>query len=85
MSLHGYAEWQHTLSATGLDIDASFVGVDAWSSLGGLQPGRSGGLFGVGFDAWAGRDARLSFGYDQRFGPRGDDRMLSLRYVKGFR
>ncbi len=83
-SVHGYAEWQHTLSAQGLDIDASFVGVDAWSALRGLQPGRSGGLFGIGIDAWAGRDARVNFGYDQRFGPRGDDRMLSMRYVKGF-
>ncbi|MCD9030176.1 S8 family serine peptidase [Luteimonas sp. Y-2-2-4F] len=84
-TLRGYAEWQHTLSAEGLDLDASFVGADAWSSLGGLQPGRSGGLFGLGIDAWAGRDATLSFGYDQRFGPRGEDRMLSLRYARGFR
>ncbi|NZA25248.1 autotransporter domain-containing protein, partial [Luteimonas sp. SJ-92] len=29
LDLRGYAEWQHTLSADGLQIDASFVGVDA--------------------------------------------------------
>ncbi|WP_149193751.1 S8 family serine peptidase [Luteimonas suaedae] len=84
LTLRGYAEWQHTLGASGLDIDASFVGADAWSPLAGLQPGRSGGLFGLGLDAWVGRNAVMTFGYDQRFGPRGDARMVSLRYALGF-
>ncbi|MDH5824813.1 S8 family serine peptidase [Luteimonas sp. RD2P54] len=84
LDLRGYAEWQHTLSADGLEVDASFVGVDAWSPLAGLQPARSGGLAGVAVDAWLSRDASLSFGYDQRFGPRGDARAVSLRYALGF-
>ncbi|WP_457395795.1 autotransporter outer membrane beta-barrel domain-containing protein, partial [Roseateles sp. P5_E1] len=45
-SLRGYAEWQQLLSSDGLTQDASFVGVDAWAPLAGLQPARSGGLFG---------------------------------------
>ncbi|NZA26075.1 S8 family serine peptidase [Luteimonas sp. SJ-92] len=84
LTLHGYAEWQHTLGASGLDFDASFVGADAWSPLGGLQPGRSGGLFGLGLEAWAGRRGVVTLGWDQRFGPRGDARMVSLRYALGF-
>jgi autotransporter-associated beta strand protein len=84
LELYGYAEWQQTLSANGLDIDARFVGVDASAPLSGLQPARSGGLYGIGFDAWLSRDAKLGFGYDQQFGPRGDVRMVSLRYMLGF-
>ncbi|MDH5823433.1 S8 family serine peptidase [Luteimonas sp. RD2P54] len=84
LTLHGYAEWQHTLGASGLDVDAAFTGADAWSSLGGLQPGRSGGLFGLGLDAWVGRSGLVTLGWDQRFGPRGDARMVSLRYALGF-
>lgn len=84
LSLRGYAEWQHTLSASGLDVEAGFTGVDAWSPLMGLQPGRSGGLFGFGLDAPVGRSGLVALGFDQRFGPRGDDRMVSLRYALGF-
>ena len=84
LSLHGYAEWQHTLSANGLDVEAGFTGADAWSPLLGLQPARSGGLFGLGLDAPVGRSGMVSFGFDQRFGPRGDARMVSLRYALGF-
>jgi autotransporter-associated beta strand protein len=79
-----YAEWQQTVSSSGLSIDASFVGIDAWSSLSGLQPSRSGGLFGISVDSWLSRNARLSFGYDQRFGPRGEARMVSATLRTGF-
>ena len=84
LNLHGYAEWQHTLSANGLDVQAGFTGADAWSPLLGLQPARSGGLFGLGLDAPVGRSGVVTFGFDQRFGPRGDARMVSLRYALGF-
>lgn len=84
LHLHGYAEWQRTLSADGLDVAAGFTGADAWSPLLGLQPGRSGGLFGLGLDAAVGRGGVVTLGYDQRFGPRGDARMVSLRYALGF-
>ncbi|WP_421569808.1 S8 family peptidase [Stenotrophomonas sp. PD6] len=83
-SLRGYAEWQQMLSSDGLAFDASFVGVDAWAPVAGLQPTRSGGLFGVSLQTWLTRNAQLSFGYDQRFGPRGDLSQLALRYAAAF-
>jgi autotransporter-associated beta strand protein len=83
-SLRGYAEWQQMLSSDGLAFDASFVGVDAWAPIAGLQPTRSGGLFGVSLQTWLTRNAQLSFGYDQRFGPRGDLSQLALRYAAAF-
>ncbi|CTP89312.1 autotransporter serine protease [Xanthomonas translucens pv. poae] len=82
-SLQGYAEWQQTLAAQGLQRQASFVGVDAWAPLVDLQPARSGGLFGASLDRRWGSSA-LGAGYDRRFGPRGDDHALSLRYRLGF-
>ncbi|GGK02912.1 autotransporter serine protease [Luteimonas terricola] len=84
LDLHGYGEWQQTLSARGFDVQASFVGVDAWAPMAGNDALRSGGVFGVGVQAGVGRNAVLGFGYDQRFGPRGDERMASLRYAVGF-
>ena len=63
---------------------ASFVGVDAWAPLAGLQPARSGGLFGVSVESWLSRNTRVSFGYDQRVGPRGDLHQVALRYVSAF-
>ena len=83
-SLRGYAEWQQLLSSQGMDADASFVGVDAWAPMAGLQPTRSGGLFGVSVESWLSRNTRLAFGYDQRFGPRGDLRQVALRYSAAF-
>lgn len=83
-SFGGYAEWQQILSSDGLGFDASFVGVDAWAPLAGLQPTRSGGLFGVSVSSWLTRQSQLSFGYDQRFGPRGDLRQVGLRYSAVF-
>ncbi|WP_282248433.1 hypothetical protein, partial [Stenotrophomonas sp. PS02300] len=83
-SLRGYAEWQQTLSSDGLAFDASFVGVDAWAPVAGLQPARSGGLFGLSVQSWLTRNSQLSFGYDQRFGPRGDLSQVALRYSVAF-
>jgi len=83
-SLRGYAEWQQRLSSTGLAQDASFVGVDAWAPLAGLQPARSGGLFGLSVESWLTRNSRVAFGYDQRFGPRGDLSQVALRYSAAF-
>lgn len=83
-TLRGYAEWQQMLSNDGLAVDASFVGVDAWAPLAGLQPARSGGLFGVSVASMLSRNSQLSFGYDQRFGPRGDLSQLALRYSAAF-
>lgn len=82
--LHGYGEWQQTLASSGFDVQASFTGVDAWAPLAGQSPALSGGVFGVGAQAWVGRNALLGLGYDQRFGPRGDERLVSLRYSLGF-
>src|SRR5690606_24495192 len=84
LSVHGYAEWQQALAADGLEAQAGFVGADAWAPLTGLQPARSGGLYGLGVSAWLSRNSMLGVGYDQRFGPRGDARMVSMRYVLGF-
>ena len=82
--MSGYAEWQQTLASDGLALAASFVGVDAWTPLQGLQPQRSGGLAGFSIDTWLSRNSRLGLGYDQRFGPRGNDALASLRYWYGF-
>lgn len=84
IQLGGYAEWQQALSSDGLMLDASFVGVDAWAPLRGMQPARSGGLFGITAAAPLGQQSQLRFGYDQRVGERGDDRALSLRYSADF-
>lgn len=84
LAVNGYAEWQQAVSSGGLSLRTGFTGVDAWAPLDGLQPARSGGLFGVSVDTWLTRNARLSWGYDQRFGPRGDNRQLSLRLQQAF-
>ncbi len=80
----GYAEWQQALGGSGLTLDAGFVGVDAWAPLAGLQPSRSGGLLGMSMSAWLSRNAKLSLGYDQRFGPRGDNQQVSVRFLQEF-
>ncbi|UZB14328.1 autotransporter domain-containing protein [Xanthomonas phaseoli pv. phaseoli] len=84
LQLGGYAEWQQALSSDGLTLEASFVGVDAWAPLRGMQPARSGGLFGITAAAPVGPQSQLRFGYDQRVGERGDDRALSLKYSADF-
>lgn len=49
-----------------------------------FEPARSGGLFGVSVQSWLGRNSQLSFGYDQRFGPRGDLSQVALRFNTAF-
>ncbi|WP_372013921.1 S8 family serine peptidase [Pseudoxanthomonas sp. 10H] len=82
--LDGYVEWQQTLASEGLALSASFVGVEAWSPLAASNPALSGGMFGLSASAWLTPASSLSLGYDQRFGPRGDASMVSLRYAFGF-
>ncbi|MFT4256015.1 MAG: S8 family serine peptidase [Pseudoxanthomonas sp.] len=82
--LHGFVEWQQSLSERGLLIDASFTGVESWSPLQGEGYSRSSGLFGFGADARLGRNARLSFGYDQRVGSLFDDRQWTAKLRYGF-
>src|SRR5690606_28478246 len=82
--LHAWSEWQQTLQADGFDMQASFTGIDSWSALPLADAAKSGGMFGLGLDAWLGRNAQLSLAFDQRFGPRGSERMGSVRYVLGF-
>ena len=84
LGLHGHVEWQHVLAAGGLEVEASFTGIDSWSPLPGLGAERDGGLFGVGMEARLSDGALLTLGLDQRFGPRGAERMASLRYAIGF-
>ncbi|WP_457021148.1 S8 family serine peptidase [Luteimonas sp. A611] len=82
--LHAWSEWQQTLQASGFDMQASFTGIDSWSPLPLAGAAKSGGLLGVGIDTWLGHNAQLSLACDQRFGPRGNERMGSVRYVLGF-
>lgn len=82
--LHAYSEWQQVLDADGFDVAASFVGIDSWAPLPLAAAAKSGGMFGIGIEAGLGRNAALSLGFDQRFGPRGDERMGSVRYAFGF-
>ncbi|MGJ4727871.1 S8 family serine peptidase [Luteimonas sp. SDU101] len=82
--LRAWSEWQQTLQAEGFDMQASFIGIDSWSPLPLADAAKSGGLVGVGLEAWMGRNARLMLDLDQRFGPRGDERMGTLRYAMGF-
>ncbi|MCC5071298.1 S8 family serine peptidase [Xanthomonas campestris] len=84
LQLGGYVEWQQALSSQGLMLDASFIGVEAWAPLRGMQPARSGGVFGIAASAPLGQQSQLRFGYDQRVGERGDDRALSLKYSADF-
>ncbi len=84
IDLSGFAEWQQLLASDGLAFEASFVGIDSWAPLRSAATLRSGGVLGVSAGTWLSPGARLSFGYDQQFGPRGEDRALSLRYSAGF-
>lgn len=83
-ALHGYAEWQQALHAQGMERDASFVGVESWAPLADGYMTGSGGVFGLGFDMRLSRDAKLSLGYDQYFGPREQMRRLQAQFTYGF-
>lgn len=84
LTLRSYAEWQQPLAVDGSEVEASFTGVEAWSPLPAWRSSQSGGLFGLGADAWLTRNSVLSFGYDQRFGPHGNERQLSATFGLGF-
>lgn len=83
-SLRGYAEWQQSLSSDGLQSQASFMALESWSPLDAVEPARSGGLFGLSLQSRISSASQLSFGYDQRFGPRGDLNQVALRYSSAF-
>lgn len=82
--LRGYAEWQQAISASGFDIDASFVGVDSWSPLVGTNATRSSGMFGLALESRPTEATTFRLGYDQRFGARDGLRTISLQYAFGF-
>ena len=84
LKLHGYAEWQRSLSENGLLVDASFTGAESWSPLYGEGFSRSAGLFGLGLDSRLSRNATLSFGYDQCVRSAFDDRQWSAKLRYGF-
>lgn len=83
-SLRAWSEWQQTLQAEGFALQASLAGIDSWSPLPLADAAKPGGLVGLGLGTWLGRAGRLELGVDQRFGPRGGDRMAHLRYLLAF-
>lgn len=83
VSLQAYAEWQRTLDGRGLDVDASFVGVDSWAPLALAE--RTSTHLGVALELSPWRKAMLSFGYDLRNGSdERSDRQWSSRLRIGF-
>jgi len=83
VSLQAYAEWQRTLDGRGLDVDATFVGVDSWAPL-ALQE-RTSTHMGVAVELSPWQKAMLSFGYDLRNGSdERSDRQWSSRLRVGF-
>lgn len=83
VSLQAYAEWQHTLDGRGLDVDASFVGVDSWAPLALAE--RTSTHLGVALELSPWRKTMLSFGYDLRNGSdERSDRQWSSRLRIGF-
>ena len=80
-----HVEWQQTLYTQGLDgMQASFVGVEAWSPMAARAPAQSGGVFGLSAQAQLGVRSNLALSWEQRFGPRGDARQVWMRYALGF-
>ncbi len=83
LALHAYAEWQRTLDAQGVAVDASFVGADSWSPLAAVD--RRGRMLGAALEWMPWEAATLSFGYDRGDnGSHGDDRQWSSRLRIGF-
>ena len=66
VGLHGRAEWQHTMSQSGADIDARFTGLDVWSPILGQSLDRDVGVFGLGLTSGFPRWGTLSFDLDAR-------------------
>lgn len=82
-TLRGHAEWQQRLDGGEQAWQASFVGIDAWAPLAGVDAPRGSALFGLALESWWGRNGRLSLGIDQRAGGN-DARQAALRYSTGF-
>jgi len=83
VSLHAYAEWQRTVAGRGLDVEASFTGVDSWAPLASRE--RTTTLMGAALEVSPWPRTRLSFGYDLRDGGgEGDDRQWSSRVRVAF-
>jgi len=84
LDINGHAQWQQVMASDGFAVMASFTGIDSWSPLPLADAARSGGVFGIGIKAQLSSGSRLSADFDQRFGPRGHERIAMLRYVRGF-
>jgi len=84
LHLSAHAHWQQVLAADGFEVMASFTGIDRWSPLPLAAAARSGGMLGLGMQARLSPNGQLHASLDQRFGPRGHERMAMLRYVHGF-
>ena len=83
VSLQAYAERQHTLEGRGLDVQASFTGVDSWAPLALAE--RTSTHLGVALQLSPWHEALLSFGYDLRSGSEErNDRQWSSRLQVGF-
>ena len=78
------ALWRRTLASTGIDFDASFVGLEQWQPLVGLGMSRSSGLFDLGMEAWISARTSLKVSYSYETSDRGDAQMLSARLGVAF-
>ncbi len=84
LTFRGYGEWQQFMAGQGLVFDASFVGVQSWSPLLGVDAGASSGLLGLGVDLQLHRNGMLSLGYNQRVGTSIPSRAMGLELSFGF-
>lgn len=64
VTLAGHAEWRHTLASSGRPGDASFVGVEEWAPLVGIEPSRFGRVLGLKFEARLSPSTTFGFAYD---------------------
>ncbi|MBS0228395.1 MAG: S8 family serine peptidase [Proteobacteria bacterium] len=60
------AEWQRTLTESGMLVDASYTGIDQWAPLQGIALARRSQLFGFGLSALFGQHALLRFDLNRR-------------------
>lgn len=79
---NAYAEWQQPLAQGGDRLQASFTGIDSLAPLPWVDA-EAAALAGWALQAWLSPRARLSLGYDQRFGD-ASWRSWSLRCGVGF-
>lgn len=66
------AEWQRTLTESGLVFDASYTGIDQWSPLQGIGLSRRSQILGFGLSALFGDRALLRFDLSLRSGDVGE-------------